>query len=334
MSFGSRETNVLRGVAIILIVLHNVTHIFCPFQENEFGFSAERVSNFFSNFHTMPFTALFSFYGWAGVSVFVFSSAYGLMAKYGGSRLKPFRWLGNHYLKLFLLMAPCLFLLFIVAKGMIGGEWELGLYFLEQTFLLNITDPFAIVPGIYWYVGMAFQLYVFFLLVRKLGTRSLAVLWIVSAVFLALTPGIEYMRHNFAGWIPEFVFGMLWYRCRGIRLGKRAAAMLPFLLLALFVIASAQRYTFFLCGVFFVALLLSIRGLLARIPLMHRLGVLSASVYVLHALVRSCLVSLMNRGVVPSGEDWILLYAVLVFVAAVLLAIPYNHYYKKVCRLF
>ena len=112
MSLSSRETNVLRGVAIILIVLHNVTHIFCPVQENEVG------------------------------SVFVISSAYGLMAKYGGSRLKPFRWLGNHYLKLFLLMAPCLFLLFIVAKGMIGGEWELGLYFLEQTFLLVCGDGF------------------------------------------------------------------------------------------------------------------------------------------------------------------------------------------------
>ncbi len=329
------ETTVLRGIAIALIVIHNVTHILCPFRENEFGFSAENVTYFFSHFPAHPIDAFFSFYGWTGVSVFVFASAYGLMAKYGESPVKPLRWLGGHYLKLVLLTAPAMFLLFVVGKGLIGGTWEAAaVYIPEQTFLLNIIDPSAIVPGIYWYVGMAFQLYVFFLLVRRLRLRYLGAIWIVSVIFLALIPDIGYFRHNFPGWIPEFVFGMMWYRCKDIQFGRSAAALQPLVIAAFFVAASTQRYSFFLCGPLMVALLLSIRHLLMRMPLMRWLGGISASVYILHALIRSLLMNLEERSLIPVGEEWPLLYSVAVFAASILLAIPYDRYYRFVCRRF
>ena len=110
------ECNVLRGVAIIGIFLHNFCHWLSPIvKENEYTFVRHNVdvlNQVLSHPDIYLPVHLLSFFGHYGVPVFLFLSAYGLVKKYeapaipgDGSRV-PGRWqfVRYHYLKLLKMM--------------------------------------------------------------------------------------------------------------------------------------------------------------------------------------------------------------------------------------
>lgn len=71
------NSQILRGMAILAIMLHNFLHIsqFGLSQENEMSFTAEKANAFFDNLLSGGwgiFGDLFSFLGWVGVPVFLF----------------------------------------------------------------------------------------------------------------------------------------------------------------------------------------------------------------------------------------------------------------------
>ncbi|WP_302546968.1 acyltransferase family protein [Coprobacter fastidiosus] len=85
------DTNRFKGMAILLIVLHNFYHVLpqAPI-ENEFSFNIENTNYYFKtvidSFSTISITSLFtdffSFFGHYGVALFIFLSGYGLTIKY------------------------------------------------------------------------------------------------------------------------------------------------------------------------------------------------------------------------------------------------------------
>ena len=81
------ECNILRGIAIAGIVLHNYCHWLRPIvKENEYQFNQHNV-DWFNNimahsFTELTFFHLLSFFGHYGVPIFLFLSAYGLVMKY------------------------------------------------------------------------------------------------------------------------------------------------------------------------------------------------------------------------------------------------------------
>ena len=80
------ECNVLRGVAIIGIFLHNFCHWLSPIvKENEYTFVRHNVdvlNQVLSHPDIYLPVHLLSFFGHYGVPVFLFLSAYGLVKKY------------------------------------------------------------------------------------------------------------------------------------------------------------------------------------------------------------------------------------------------------------
>ena len=89
------DTLVLRGISILIIILHNYIHRFSNVVlENQHVYYPERnkeLINSFLEFDPGLFLDLISHYGHYGVPVFVFLSGYGLVMKYekGGSLKIP-----------------------------------------------------------------------------------------------------------------------------------------------------------------------------------------------------------------------------------------------------
>ena len=105
------ESQAMRGIAILAIVLHNYCHWLGKMvQENEYQFSVRNVRRLMVEVAHPSWELiahLISFFGHYGVPVFVFLSAYGLVMKYEKSQsvaesAKEFIW--KHYKKLFLMM--------------------------------------------------------------------------------------------------------------------------------------------------------------------------------------------------------------------------------------
>ena len=162
------ECNVLRGVAIIGIFLHNFCHWLSPIvKENEYTFVRHNVdvlNQVLSHPDIYLPVHLLSFFGHYGVPVFLFLSAYGLVKKYeapaipgDGSRV-PGRWqfVRYHYLKLLKMMIVG-FVAFVLVDAVTSGSWHYTVtQVLAQLVMVNnlLPDPdHQIWPGPYWFFG-------------------------------------------------------------------------------------------------------------------------------------------------------------------------------------
>ena len=218
----SKENSaIMRGVAILFIMLHNFLHYgsFGFSKENEMSFSAEK-QEVFLNAISAPdaniFGEFFSFIGWIGVPVFIFLTGYGLAKKYPiGCPFDRRKYLRHNYLKLFCLMFPAI--LFFLCMDIKNGMWE---SFFKHIFSLSMLHglyypQLKISPGVYWYFSLAFQFYIFYLIFRKyltstvlllLSTLSLIILyWLCISDFEDV---LSIYRHCITGWFPVFALGL------------------------------------------------------------------------------------------------------------------------------
>ena len=225
----SLDSSVLRGVAILSIVLHNYCHwqkgaIF----ENEFTYQSWHVSkllHYLAHPDIYLPLQLFSFFGHYGVVIFVFLSAYGLEKKYGQYTDKlsvlPFIW--NHYLKLLsmLLVGYVGFILLNCKIYMFEFSWSFIVDALSQLLMVSniITrDIFnSHFLGPYWYFGLTLQLYVLYrlLLFRKHWAVCVSLMLLSWFIQVICEPGGEtlyYLRINSIGHILAFGLGILYAR--------------------------------------------------------------------------------------------------------------------------
>lgn len=215
----------MRGIAILCIVFHNFLHLILPTFENEFDFSLSRVEVFTDSLTVNPAWALadvMSFFGWYGVAVFVFLSGYGLVRKYESrvdGHLSVWPFIKDRWLKVFKLMLVPM-LLFAVVWSLCNGKIFPIDKLLQQLALIgNIAFPTSVQPGVYWFFGLIFELYVLY----RLCIYRRTIGWIVGLnIFaLALFVGLwlygdamllASVRHNLFGWILPFTLGALFAR--------------------------------------------------------------------------------------------------------------------------
>lgn len=313
-----------KGLSILIVVFHNVIHWMVP--ENEFRFNQEKVFNFFDHFWRIPIESLISFYGWLGVSFFVFASGYGLTVKYGIRPIRIIQWIVKHYFKLVLLLIPAILLF-----AFLSLTWKIDqiLSLLVQGSLAyNIISPEKIYSAVFWYVGMAFQLYICFLILRKAPTWLLLAVGIMSGIVVGIMPEntMYYLRHNCIGWLPEFVFGMIIARNPPLIFGKNKWLML-FASILLLVLTSLTKYTFAFSGIFFVLILLTGSKSISKSKMFVFLGVISASIYVVHPALRAIWVIIIRKfhlGIHP------LVMGLTVFLCSLVVAVIYNKCYLYV----
>jgi len=230
------ECNVLRGIAIIGIFLHNYCHWLGPIvKENEYQYFQHNVDwlnqVMVNPDLNLPFH-LISFFGHYGVPVFLFLSAYGLVLKYEakphletstqmfsitGKKLPnigdALRFIRYHYLKLFKMMIVG-FVAFTMLDYITPGphHYQLGM------FNNVLPEPDHIIwPGPYWFFGLMLQLYIVYrlFLYRRHWGITVGMMVICIAIQLCLDPEGEPMnryRYNFMGGMLPFGLGILYAR--------------------------------------------------------------------------------------------------------------------------
>ena len=148
------ECNIMRGLAIVLIVIDNITHLFKGVSvDNEHIYRWSSVEGFLNNLRhpdaLLPFNLL-SFYCPYGVMLFIFLSGYCLTLKYeqgSGRNTSRKVFVVNHYKKLFImqlkglaLFIPALFLLFpndVLSKSFVLNFLLIG----------NLRPSWNFIPG-------------------------------------------------------------------------------------------------------------------------------------------------------------------------------------------
>ena len=290
------QSSFIKGLGILLIMVHNFVDILLNIASNEMSFSQKATDAFLAHVFTADsLWYIFSFAGWIGVPLFFFISGYGLTKKYNATNtIKAGTYIKNHVVKLWKLMLPIFLVYFCLYHTNIQSALA------HVTFTINILsygkNSFHIDPGVYWFFGAILQFYLLFLLLRKLSTRWL---WVLCAVFLVVQYCIVYcvsydmanwMRHNFVGWGVPFLLGMIAARSQ-LNISKpwnSALCAASFLILcACLVIRWLTPLTEVAMIIFLVTLSRMVTWKWACF-----IGIISPSIFALHPLIRMLFYSL------------------------------------------
>lgn len=337
------ECNILRGIAIAGIVLHNYCHWLRPIvKENEYQFNQHNV-DWFNNvmahgFNERTFFHLLSFFGHYGVPIFLFLSAYGLVMKYEGAKTQilpdsgstnepnALSFLRYHWLKLFRMMIVG-FAAFVLVDAMTEGQHHYEVMdIVAQMGLFNnlLPNPDDIIwPGPYWFFGLMLQLYIVYrlFLYRKGWTWVVAFIAVCTIIELLCEPNGEPLnrwRYNFVGGMLPFGLGLLYAKyMRSVSLRIYGATFIVSLLLIRF--GSNHFFTWLFVPMFVCAAGVSFVKLLSywntRYPkytfgiakTFDWLGVISAALFISHPITRKIIIPI-SRG----GDYWtgLLLYII------------------------
>jgi peptidoglycan/LPS O-acetylase OafA/YrhL len=310
--------SIMKGYAIICIALHNLLHLkeLTGFvMENENSFDVQNTYDFFNAIKSLNVSIIgqiFSFLGWVGVPVFLFISGLGLMKKYQNQvDLDVKKYVIYSWKKLFLLMLPAE--IFLILFTLCSGKLHLSLI-LKSLLKLSLLNNFIItiieiLPGIFWYFGLIFQLYVLFLIFRKMKNSQLIILMIVFLLLQLITvPGWliknnnvwRTLRYNFTGWGHIFILGMIVGKMNDIKFCPEKMSLKILLLIISFILLPVLNLSYVLWLFFLPFVALYVFILLADIinyndNIFRKIGLFlgkySAFIFVTHAVIRRVILS-------------------------------------------
>ena len=323
MDLSRDRCNIIKGLAILLIMLHNFVDVLLNINCNEMAYSMKSTKIFLDHLFTADaFWYILSFCGWIGVPLFFFLSGYGLTKKYDDkSTLKPGTFIKNHVIKLWLLLVPIYLVFYCLYTTNIKSA-------ITQLTFTNVILSYGkngifIDPGPYWFFGAILQFYLLFIVFRKMKTRWL---WVLTAVFLVFNYCIlfcadatlmKWTRHNFLGWGATFVLGIIAARSK-LDISKRTNALLCAASLVGLCACLVIKWLAPMVEVCTIVFLVTITRSLSAKWLCF-IGVISPSIFALHPLVRMLFYSLF-----PSSADYPLITTA-IYAAIVILASWFHH---------
>ncbi len=243
-SFSIAQTEILKGVGILIIVLHNFFHNLTPdIRENQFAFHADIFPRFYLTLLDNPFElfrATFSYFGHFGVQIFIFFSAYGLTRKYLDKHIQLGSFLTRRIGKIYASFVICVavyILLGIAKELLITNEqvlyWDSLLW--KILLISNFIPDQAMMPvGPWWFMPFIFQVYLCYPLLlgmfKKYGDTFLIIISLASILAkLFLNP---YLIKNGLN-INFMIFGHLPVLCLGIYFASQDRIRLSYSILAL-----------------------------------------------------------------------------------------------------
>ena len=342
------ESQAMRGIAILAIVLHNYCH--WPgkmVQENEYQFSERNVRRLMVEVAHPSWeliSHLLSFFGHYGVPVFVFLSAYGLVMKYEKSPLAvegkeegAWSFIWKHYKKLFLMMIVG-YSAYVMVDYMTPGprRYEFWNVVGQLGMISNFyRDPdHDIWPGPYWYFGLIVQIYVVYRLVfypQKLRTNKwligvlFAVTLLAQLFFLPEGLALQWYRYNVFGSLPVFIAGVLFARHnRFIEPTRTTYIGLAIASTALIFLFSLGFATWIIVPFLICIGTVAIVKILPQSLLnsLSWVGGISASMFVCHPITRKVIIPISRHGDLFAG---LLLY----LVATIVLAMVFSRFFRR-----
>jgi len=221
------DTTFYKGLAILMIVLHNFFHWVPPLiGENEQNFDSKRFENYVHLFLQPEylFQATFSFLGHYGVQIFLFLSAYGLTKKYFSSNINYYQYIKHRLIKIY---PPFIFSILIwmiymsIIYGGIPNAVKVIISYMDSllyklTFISNfIPGELYTINGPWWFVSLIVQFYIIFPYMLKTYKKfGEIVLLLLSVAGLFLSAYLQtYVNIPLSGTIlmhlPELSIGLL-----------------------------------------------------------------------------------------------------------------------------
>lgn len=227
-SFSLNQTQIIKGIAILCIMLHNLFHWMSPMNalENEFSFDSNHIFSFFDSFASTPWefiNIIFSYLGHYGVEIFIFISGYGLAKSFRKSP-KPWGRFMAHRLKKIYPLLIIAFLYFFFTRISIYNtlpKWEEIKSMIYKLLFIHTFIPKEgmTLDGPWWFFGLIVQLYVFFPLlykcIEKHGFKAFFTVSLISyatiyaSLYAFKMPKDIYLMQNAIGHFPEFCLGIL-----------------------------------------------------------------------------------------------------------------------------
>lgn len=310
------ECNIMRGLAIIIIIINNFTHVLNGvFFDSELNYLWSSVEGFLNNLShpdaLLPLNII-SFYCPYGVMLFIFLSGYGLTLKYEkgngqGTTAKEF--IVTHYNKLFTMQLKGL-ALYLLCFFLAFPHTVMDASMALQVLLVGNLNPFQkILPGPYWFFGMILEMYVIYRLIIYRRKDSIAIaLTVLSLVVMAFASPegslLTYLRNNCFLAILPFCMGVLAARhlnSRFLSIDKPLACLGWFVLTFILLTLSKFNYYSWLIfmPVFILATAVTLVKLIAKVRLLDGvfgwLGTMSGVLFVVHPAVRDILLARTNE---------------------------------------
>ncbi|MEO7317250.1 MAG: acyltransferase [Ginsengibacter sp.] len=232
------ESNLIKGVAILMIIFHNYFHIIPPSPgENQFAFDSLNFDRFKQLLIADPLSIIrysFSYFGHYGVQLFIFISGYGLYISSKNKEISYFSFLGQRIKKLYPTLLIIVFFLMIAIP-----IWEQKINLSTiKSLLLKLTLLFNFIPGEamsvtgpFWFFSLIVQLYIIFPLLaystKKFGSVSVLLIGAVSLVITIFfnnyfdSPDVSFY-FLFIGQLPVFCLGIFFASKRVIHLSTNA----------------------------------------------------------------------------------------------------------------
>jgi peptidoglycan/LPS O-acetylase OafA/YrhL len=325
LNIDKRDTQIFKGMAIIMITLHNLIHKLPNMPiENEFKFHNYGSDIFFSPlFFENPVSFVFSFFGYYGVQIFIFLSAYAFYLKKDEILDTPYlSFIKKRYLRLLypLLLSMILvsFLEAVYNTVFFNYSYEtilhgfLGIYvggFLHLTSLYPfIPSGLPGGPGPWWFISFILQAYFIFPVLFKVkfnNTYHFVISFVLSYVFIFITnlyfPEVN-IYYTVIGHLPELLLGMYFaghLKTKSININKMIFIILGSI--ALIFISNMNEnmwyFSFVWATVFFVSLFLVSGTLMTeRVKnIFFFIGGISVYVFLLNGVTRDYFIYFINN---------------------------------------
>lgn len=231
LDLNKNDTLIIKGLAIISIILHNYFHLFKGIiMENEFEYHSNSFSDLWislSNSIILFIINSLSLYGHYGVVAFFFVSGYGLASKYKNQQLEQ-NFILRNIIKLWRLFVPILivYLISSILKSFLTLDLYSAIYQSVKTlykilykllFISNFSTNHALdICGPWWFFSAILQLYILYKYIFSKSRSSLYLIIIaISMIILQMfiynyNPNtLKIIKYNSPAWIPSFILGIL-----------------------------------------------------------------------------------------------------------------------------
>lgn len=334
LTLSKDDSQKLKAISILIIVLHNFLHLTNGIGENEFKLHPERIFNLSSNILNSPIGTInyiLSYFGWYFIVIFIFITAYGFLLKLKNNE-PAFQLIIKQAMKTAILLFVGGIALFFLTSLKIN---DILFIIIRKIVSLDNFSYDKVYAGIgsWWYFGLFFQLCITIPIVYIISRKiNIFILYIISYIIIfyiyLFHPTVSFFATSI-GHIPEIIFAI--QAIKGKVYFKRS------LLLLSFSIFTASNFINFLFPFTYLSFLYIALYLYKKIPINISLnntllfiGVLSPFIFILNGPIRSITLKLAQSiNFENSKEIWLLSSSLMHLFCVILVSILINVLLKK-----